>query len=448
MTDELTKQEREALEAWEVPPPPADLARQVLARAGVQPRRRGGGLRWLALAAGLLLALGLTWLLVPRGGVEPGRLAALERTTVELGGRGVVVAEAGARLSWEPAGRALRLRQERGDVFYRVNKGRGPFEVETAAGTVQVLGTCFRLEVIKMKASRAGVTGAALGAAAASLVLVTVYEGRVLTATPRGEREVTAGEVARMRPGDAPEVLDEGGGPHHAGGARPGDDGQAVPASTARGLVQQNLKLQAEKRDLEQKVEVLQSELAQASGSARKGRILNLDREELQGLARRCELRWDLPPLGSAPPEVDSKAVKQLGLSDAERDAVKRVFADYHRKMGTDLRKLYVEVTGDTKNAESLSPEAMMSEIHDKSPESEIKQVFQRLARERAGNQAPPTDLTQASAVERLYRLLTTAGDRVERSLGAEIGPDLARRYREVRDGFGSRSRSSHGCPK
>ena len=446
MTDELTREEREALEAWEVPPPPADLARQVLARAGVRGRPRGRALRWLALAAGLLLAVGLTWLLVP-GGVEPGRLAALERTTVEIGGRAVVVAEAGARLSWEPAGKALRLRQERGDVFYRVNRGRGPFEVQTAAGTVRVLGTCFRLEVIEMKASRAGVTGAALGAAAATLVLVTVYEGKVLTATPRGEREVAAGEVARMRPGAAPEVLDERGGTLRAG-ALPGDNGQAVPASTARGLVQQNLKLQAQKRDLEQKLDLLQSELAQASGSARKGKILNLDKEELQGLVRRCELRWDLPPLGSSPPQVDSKAVKQLGLSEAERDAVKRVFSDYHRRMTADLRKLYVEVTGDAKTAESLSPEAMMSEIHDKSPEGETKQVFQRLARERAGLQAPPTDLAGASAVERLYRLLTTAGDRVERSLGAEIGPDLARRYREVRDGFGSRSRSSHGCPK
>jgi hypothetical protein len=115
--------------------------------------------------------------------------------------------------------------------------------------------------------------------------------------------------------------------------------------------------------------------------------------------------------------------------------------------MKAQLRKLYVEVTGDDKNVDSLSMRAITSEIKDKSPKPEIKQVFQRLARERAGLQAPPSNPSDTSAVERLYRLLTTAGDRVEKMMAAEVGPDLARRYRRVRDGFGSRSRSSHGCP-
>ena len=49
--------------------------------------------------------------------------------------------------------------------------------------------------------------------------------------------------------------------------------------------------------------------------------------------------------------------------------------------------------------------------------------------------------------LEKMMRLLTSAGDRAEKALGAQIGPDLARRYRELHHGFDNRSRSSYGCP-
>jgi len=440
---EFTREEREALDAWQVPPPPGDLAHRVLARAG---SRRGSRVRWLALAAGLLLALGAAWLLLPRQ-EQRGSLVATTRTTTRLGSRGVAVAEEGASLRWSGRAGELRVIQSQGNVFYRVDRGAGPFVVETGAGSVRVLGTCFRLEVMEMKSSRAGLAGAAVGATAATLLLVTVYEGKVLTASPRGELEVGAGQVARLRPGEAPERLGQDRGPRHAGGAAVAEADSVYAPSTTEGLVRQNQKLRAEKESLESRLDVLQSQLQQTAGKANRGKILGLNQDELAQLAKRCELRWDMPPLGTSPPRVDSKAAKALGLSQTERDSVKRVFADFHGKLLQDLSRLYVEVTGDAKSAEHLSPGAMMSEIEDKSPKEEIKQVYQRLARERAGLQSAPADLSSTPAVERLFRLLTTAGDRVEQALGGEIGPDLARRYREHRDGFGSRSRSSLGCP-
>ena len=54
----------------------------------------------------------------------------------------------------------------------------------------------------------------------------------------------------------------------------------------------------------------------------------------------------------------------------------------------------------------------------------------------------------RTTAVERMYRMLTSTGDGVERAMGQQIGPDLARRYRDVRNGFSSRLVSRHGCPK
>src|SRR5262249_53158704 len=88
----------------------------------------------------------------------------------------------------------------RGNVFYRVERG-GPFVVATAAGSVTVLGTCFRVEVQEMKKTWiAGATGAAVSAA----LLVTVYEGRVLLAKSHGSLELGAGEHGHAAAGAAP----------------------------------------------------------------------------------------------------------------------------------------------------------------------------------------------------------------------------------------------------
>jgi hypothetical protein len=399
----------------------------------------------VALAASLLLAVGLGWLLLP--GADPsGRLAASRRTTVAIGDRAVVVAEDGTRLSWEgQAGGGLVVEQESGNVFFRVDRAGVPFVVRTPAGSVRVKGTCFRTEVIEMKASRAGMAGAGAGAAVTALVLVTVYEGKVLTASPGGEQqEVAAGEVARIAPGRAPEILGEERR-STSGNTAAGTD-SAIAPSTARGLVKQNLRLQAEKAKLQAELEVLQAQLSSTKGKSRRSKMLNLTKEDLQEMARRCELRWDRPGLGSTPPTASSKAARALGLSKEERATIDEVYKRYHRRMSDAIRKIYIEATGNAKVADSLSPSAMESEIVDKSTLAERKHVFQKLARERAGLQAPANP-SAGLPVERLYRLLTSAGDRVERDLAAVLGADLARRYREHNDGFGSRSRSSYGCP-
>jgi hypothetical protein len=391
----------------------------------------------------VILAAGAAWLLWPRGRHLEGSAIAETRTTYRIGDRAVAVAEPGTSLTWD----GTKVRQTSGDIFFRVDEGSSPFRVETPAGTVRVLGTCFRTEVIPMKASRAGLAGAALGATAATIVIVTVYEGKVLTASPKGEMELEAGQAARLEADRPPRVLAGAGeDPAEAGSSSVGPRG-VVARSTADKLLRRNLELTRHKQQLEQEVETLQTRLEQANGQASKAKILDLDKEQLLALAKRCELRWDMPSIWAEAPRADSRAVKELGLTKTEQDAVRKVLAAYHRRMRDKLHKLYVEVTGDDKNVDSLSMRAITSEIKDKSPRAEIKQVFQRLARERAGLQTPPSSLSGTSAIERLYRLLTSAGDRVEKAMAAEIGPDLARRYRRVRDGFGSRSRSSYGCP-
>ena len=165
-------------------------------------------------------------------------------------------------------------------------------------------------------------------------------------------------------------------------------------------------------------------------------------------MAKRCELRWDMPTVRLESPGADSKAVKELGLSRDEVSAVDKVLADNHLQLVKQLKALYLEVTGDAKGKDELSPSSLMREIAEKSRKEDVKRAFARLSRERAGLQPAPATLAGTTAVERMYRMLTSTGDGVERAMGQQIGPDLARRYRDVRNGFSSRLVSRHGCPK
>src|SRR5262245_35490491 len=136
MTDEEGI-DKELLDAWEVPAPPADLADRVLdalrARAGSAPPPRR---RWpWPAAAGTVTAAAAALLLILRGGggESAGASTPTARETVRIGDRAVAVAEAGATLSWR-IGKdgATRVEQPAGDIFYRVERG-GPFVVATPA---------------------------------------------------------------------------------------------------------------------------------------------------------------------------------------------------------------------------------------------------------------------------------------------------------------------------
>jgi hypothetical protein len=451
-SDTFSKSEERALHAWEAPLPPPGFADQVLARARVAPAKRRRAIAYGLCAAAAAACVAIAFAAREEAPVRSGDLAATSRTTVGIGDRAVAVAEAGTSLSWRVAPRgAATVEQGRGNAFYRVDPG-APFVVRTQAGEVRVRGTCFRVEVEEMKAKTAGLTGVVAGAAVASAVFVTVYEGTVIAASPHGERAVSAGERAEMRPEQAPSIsvaqtrsaarpapLRREGAP--AQSAATVGAAQAAPAAAASATAQS-----AELAKLRQEVKALRAELARSPKRPDPVKMLDFSKEELEKMAEKCELRWDTPSFDDKNPSIGSSDAQALGLNDTERSAVNDVLRQAQQKMRADLRKLYVEVTGDEAGG-VLSLWAMQSEIVDKSSRQDLQLAFQRLARERAGLQTPPADLSALSAVERLFRLLVSAGDNAEKAIGAQIGPDLARRYRELHGGFGSRNRSSFGCP-
>jgi hypothetical protein len=464
MSDEtpLSDAERRALDAWQVPGAPDGFTERVLLRAAAEGRRRT---RLVALAAVLLVALsGAAWWLT-RGERVTGQALAQGREQHALAERGVAVLEPGAELAWsvEADGRAT-LVQAAGEVFYRVEPG-GEFVVRVPAGEVRVRGTCFGVEVPMSKDKVvSALGGAALGAAVATFVVVTVYEGKVEVARGGEVRSVEPGERAvlgdtlRVEPrrergagSAAAEARAEGRpeAPHRAAvgtrmepaPAAPGDEPAAIAA------------VRRENERLRRQLQRLEAKAAEADMLRDAHKSYDLSQAELDRMAERCELRWDTIPyrLGE-PPRVPGDDAEAFDLSPAQVEAVNALLADENTRLIEAIRAAYGEVMGEELEAiRSVAPEALMSELQDKTPIEERRRIFQTLARERAAGIAPdvsPQALQGMPPVERLLRIVTSSGDRLEAGLAEQLGGEMAREMRDAHKGFGNVHRSSYGCPE
>lgn len=484
MTDrnkDLEPLDRADLAALEAPEPPSGFADRVLAARkhsadaapsvepeGVFPfaqrsRPARGSWKWTALVAALGCAAAV-FLTMRRGASLPdasGSALTTDRQTIRLGHRGVAVAEAGTSLSWQVAGRSGEavVAQKQGHVFYRVDRG-GSFAVELPGARIDVAGTCFSVEVIPMtKPSRSALTGAAVGALAAATLVVTVYEGRLLFADDKsGTKELRAGDTAVRGPGQAIAVRRQ---------AEPGSAGAGAkvavalrPAPAADVTRDQLLKRDEEQRSaiasLQGKVAMLERDLLAARKAKRSGKGADDDGrpwfdpsvETLQRFAKECRVRYDSPPImGAQPFQVSKKMAARMGLEESDLGTVNKVLAKLHSEFVLNLRKLYIEATGDSSGVESLSPSAMANEIRDKSPKGALARIQQQIARERAGLAQAPADWSKAIPLERYYRLLGAMGDEMEKELGARVGTERARAMREKNNGWGRRMEYA-GCPE
>lgn len=472
---DFTTEERKALDTFDAPAAPADFADRLLEaladnatgsdeppkrsrrRRAVEPAVFGSALRWILPAAAVAtLAVGASLALID--GPSSGSLVATTRTEANVGDRAVAVAEPGATLRWNVSrSGAADVEQSSGHTFYRVNRG-GPFVVRTPLGQVRVLGTCFSVEVRQVNSKKAALMASGATALVTTMVIVSVYEGQVVTASPAGELTMRAGAVATIEPGAAPRTAAAAATPianppaRAVASADQPADSEADPAAqmlpeATRAALTRLPELKREAEQLRARVQELEAEVGKMKGIDQSRRTYDLSPEELRKMADQCELRWDLPGIWSPkPPTVGREAFEELALSDADRDGMNEALAEFHTTMQSEIRKIYVELTGDDSTG-SLSLQAMFAEIEDKTPKAVIKATFRRLARERAGLSPPPANEAGMIAYERLYRLLTTAGHRAESLMADRVGPDVARQVRDHRGGFGGKHRSSYGCP-
>jgi hypothetical protein len=439
--DALTAAEREALAAWDAPAPPAGFAARLAGHRPARttsetavPVRVGAPRRRVAIASAVLAAAAAAAIAIAvTGGGDPARagaISALERRSLSLAGRAVAVAEPGAVLAWAIDDRgAIRVEQGAGEVFYRVDHG-GPFVVATPLGEVRVTGTCFRVEVI-MKPSKQSLIGGTIGAALAAAVVVTVYEGGVVVAgRDGGTAKVSAGERASLSAG--------GGGPSVAGDGSGGTATAVTLAAPAADATREQLLVRDELQ--RRQIAALTSrigDLERGGGGAAgpdsypSGRpFFDPTHEDLVELAKRCEVRVDMPPvMGGAPSPLNADEGGDYGLTPAELAEVDAVMAAMHRSWNDRVRAIYLEATGDAP-AEGMSAQAMWQEISDKSDPRERQALSARIANERAGLVQPPADWSHASPYERMFRGMLALGDEAEKLISEKLGAGPARELR------------------
>ena len=464
---------------WDTHEPPTGFAERVTdafvdAPARSAAPRRGAPWRWIgaAVAAAAACALWIAW---PGDRTSHDAIDTDVLRTVEIDDRALAVARPGTRMEWDvdPDGTA-HVVQETGRVFYRVEDG-GLFEVSTPGGVVQVTGTCFEVDLESDTMNRQGLKAGVLGAALASAVVVTVYEGSVVLANDRGEVALGPGERGRSDGSSAPSSWDDDGS---EGGDRsqteddeksfadveipPGVDPVEVVRSQARTLERLRAEKEAQYEELEklrQQVGVVAADSPEAvkaraqkcALASRNGDcpFLDPDQDTLLEMAKCGTVKIDYPSFlyDFDAPQTDSFA-SDLGITDPqEKAALQRAAEQHHANLGKTLRELYRELGGDEEFAASASPSTLEAYIKDQIDEEALGNVQRRIAEERAGLREAPAPGTELSIEERFWRMRADLGNEFESELAQGLGPERAHELRSAQDGWpGSTSVHSSRC--
>lgn len=484
MTDERSDPlEAEALEAieqdWGYPEPPEGFATDVLSahfdeEAG-PPERAPRSWVWFAAAA-VVLVLGVVWGMGRGGSIEDERTASgIE--TIALGERATAVAQPGAHLSWSvDSSGAARIDQRSGRVFYRVDHGER-FDVVTPMGTVTVTGTCFTVDLESPNMKSSNLRTGALGAALASALVVTVYEGGVVLANEHGSVDVDAGQSARTSSARAPvrfdpdhpervEALADASDPAKTRGQLSGDP-MAHIQRQARDIerIREEKDAQAARiRELEQQVIDLggsveagspEAKRAHAKKCASQGRndgscsFLEPDQETLVEMARCATVKVDSLGFVSDPePPVPGSIADRLGVTDpVESEKLDAAAAAQYEAYNAELRAMYLELGGTEDAADGASGATLRSFIFDQLDRELMEDIQRQISEERAGLREAPAATAALPIEQRVARLMAEDGNAFEALVAEQLGPERARALRREHDGWpGSTSVSSGDC--
>jgi hypothetical protein len=287
--------------------------------------------------------------------------------------------------------------------------------------------------------------GAVSGIAITALT-VTVYEGMVEVHNERGETRLGPGDRGVAEPGEAPSVARPAGAARASNVPRLNDATMAALGADTRATI----------AALEQKAAALSSELAEARRLELEGppdkdgiptkKFHDFTPEELAILARRCEIRYDVPKfLSSGRIELRGLGAAENGISEAQAAQLNQHLREFAPGNLDRLRALYREGTGDHVGAATLTPKAMTRALFQRYPH-ELDRAKQRLSLERAGQAAPPPDPGGPSVVERLLRLIFAAGDELERRSAQVLGAERTHELRRTGAGY-QPGEIQYGCP-
>lgn len=482
-TDALSDDERGAIEAgWATPEPPVTFAKGVIDAhftqdAPSEASRLESPRAWVWIAAlAALLVAALAWGLRGGSAVED-TLSATRIETVALGDRGTAVAQPGSNLSWSvDSDGAARIDQSSGRVFYRVDDGER-FDVVTPVGTVTVTGTCFEVDLEPSSMKNSSVRAGALGAALASALVVTVYEGGVVLANEHGSVDVDAGQAARVADTSAPIRFDPDDPERSAGALAMAERTSSKPGEIAGDPIahinrqaRDIERIRGEKdaqaariRELEQQVLDLGGSVDPKTPEGKKARakacvnqsrggscpFLEPDQETLLEMAKCATVKIDSLDFVSDPePPPPGEIAGRLGITDPEESkrldaAALAQYDDYNEK----IRAMYLELGGSEEAADGASGNTLQSFIYDQLDNSLLGDVQRQIAEERAGLREPPTDVASLPIEQRVVRLMADDGNDFERLVADQLGAERARELRRRSDGWpGSTSVHSSDC--
>lgn len=424
---------RDLERAWPADEPPSDFAERVVARALAErrPARSSRKLAWLG--AGLAAAAAIALFFALRAPVASGELAASARAEIAIGERATAVLEPGARLAW----RGDVVTQSAGDVFYRVEPG-APFRVETPAGEVTVLGTCFRVQTRSSAKessdmNKKGVISAAGSAALGALAVVTVYEGRV-GISHAGERvELSAGQSGQ---------LDARGARRLEGGAL-GEAERALATEDRKDYANANDRLAGDIADLNRRLRLVEKEkgeledelrlaLAAADGAAPRDRSeFDLNQEDWEKLAEDGTVKYRVPcfrPNGWTP---SADTLDRLGLSPDDATTLADAYQRSNDRVWKTIRKLCVAAIGKEDVVDTLGPDTCTHVIVDmerKRDREAASEAMRQVAEIRAGKRPPPAPGEASSPTLEAFLALTGELSQFETDLAQSFGPEEAHR--------------------
>jgi hypothetical protein len=270
-----------------------------------------------------------------------------------------------------------------------------------------------------------------------------VYEGHVIAETRGARTELVAGSRATLGADGASAVAPDPAAAGSAIGRAIADDDHA----TREELVARSTQQRAELDKLRARLAEL--EKPGTAGSADEGRPWHdPSPETLASWVADCHVRADSPGLDKwqpMPVVPGGIKYKDTTIEPAEIPALNAVMNELVSKWRALVRALYVESTGDTAGADTLSLDAMRGELQEKSLPGEHNLLLQQLARERAGLATPPADPSKTSPYERYMRAYLAIGDQTEAAIAKRLGAERAKAIRG--DAWGSRSDWS-GCPQ
>jgi hypothetical protein len=163
-------------------------------------------------------------------------------------------------------------------------------------------------------------------------------------------------------------------------------------------------------------------------------------------MAAECRIAWDALSFDRRRDLITPTQARMLGVAEPDRVRLEQRLTALQQRALDEVRRLHAEVTGEA--GEQLSWEALLVEIDHKSPERVLQEALRRISAERAGLAAPPADRASLPPVERMYRLLVSLGDDIEREVAAVLGAQRARSLRAIEGGWGSRHSVTRGCPR